>query len=253
MSRLRMMSGMAAAGVGAAKGPALAAIGFVRTVLCAVFSGLLAASKAVYRVIRTVVPWLLIAVLTSVLCYLGYLLVCHWAAESAAAAEATKHEIAFNESLAAAADSAENLEINDRVRKLIDSQMADSGEMESEDWFSSFEGVPHEQMRYWTLTADVGPDTKATRLTVTVLRSMETDREYVSVELSGEQIYLCVAELNIYGTREDLWPWVYKGVGQWEHLLAEMEDFVDKDRQQREIDSRFGSLEEDECSLEEEK
>lgn len=250
MSRLRMVSGMAAAVAGAAKDPALAVCGFVRAVLCAGFGGLCIAAKAVWRAGRVVIACLVLAAMVLLLSYLVYLFACHLIAQASIAAEATKHENAFIKSLEAANDSAEDLDINSRIRAMVDSRLGERGESvpgsEKGRWLSSLDGVPDKPMMYRSLTAIVVSPEDGTEHTVrlTVMNSLASQREYISVELSGEQAYLCVAEYGDIDVPEDLWPWVYRGIGRWEHLLDMTESFVDTDRQQREVDSRFGNLEE---------
>lgn len=242
MSRLRMASGMAAAFADAASGPATAVCGFVRTVVCGAAGGLWSAAKAVGRACRVVLPWLLLTAIAVSLSYLGYRVMCNWVTQTRTAAEATRHETAFNESLDAAVESADDLEINARVRAMVGSRLGHSGGAVhgSDGWrelFSSLEGVPAEKMEYRVLMARGPPAGHTVRLMV--MRSAETGREYVSVEVDGQQAYLCVVEDG-----EGLWPWVYRGVGLWEHLLDKVEAYVDRDRQRQEIDSRFGNLEE---------
>lgn len=246
MPRLRMASGMAAVFVDAVKGPVGAACWFIVAVLRGLLKGLWIACCAVGRAAMVALPILLLMVTVAGLSYLGYQVACNWIAQAKVAAEATWRETAFNESLEAAADEAEGLEINERVRAMVGSSLAVSGESipgsAKGRELSSLEGVPDEPMEYEELTV-VSPRSLGDH-TVRLMVMRTSGREYVSVEVDGELAYMCAVEKDEYGERDDLWPWVYKGIGLWEHLLEHVESVVDRDRQQREIDSRFGNLEE---------
>ncbi len=238
MSRLRMASGMAAAGIGAARRPAAAVCGFVATVIRAMFGAMWIALKALGRVAKAIFPWLAFAAVVAVVAYLGCLKVNRWMTEAELAAEATKHETALAESMEAAAESADDIKINARVAALVaGSPWAQSGHVWPDDneWrgIASLEGVPEEPMDYRMLTMWATSD-HAVRLLV--MESGHTMRKYVSVEVNGQQAYLCV----VTSGDENLWPWIYRGIGLWEHLLDQTEYFVEQAREQREIDSRFG-------------
>lgn len=242
MSRLRMASGMAAAFAEAARGPVGAVRGFIWAMLRGLAKGLGAAGCAVGRGAKVVLPILFVAGAIAML----YMFVCNWIAQARVAAEATKHETAFNEYLVSAADEAEDLEINERIRVMVGSRLGAAGETvpgsDKGREISSLEGVPDEPMEYRELTVKIASPIGNHTVRLMAMRS-STGREYVSAEVDGELAYMCAVERDAYGDREDLWPWVYKGIGLWEHLLDQVEATVDRDRQQQEIDSRFGNLE----------
>lgn len=192
-----------------------------------------------------IIPWLAAAAVIILLAYLGCRIMFRIRADARTAAEATKHETAFDESAEAAAESADDLDINARVRAMVDSRLAIRS---PDNAFSSLDGVPNEPLHYKALIASITPNPDIVRAHGVQYDSEHTvklmviqfgwGREYISVEVNGQQAYLCIVNDGVGDP-----PWMYRGIGLWEHLLDETETFVDRDRQRQEIDSRFGNLE----------
>ena len=134
----------------------------------------------------------------------------------------------------ASAEAAEKLKINSRVRAMVDSALGKSGTIAADK--IRLASVPTEEANYRSFAVAVGGHT----VRLMVIQPLGIWREYVSVEVDGEQAYLCVVESG-----EDLWPWIYRGIGLWEHLLDQTEYLVARKRERREIDSRFGNLKEE--------
>ena len=234
MPRLRMATGIVATGLNCMRGPTAALLRFVHTVVCGLLNALLAGVKAGARIFAVIFPWLAAVVAIALLACLAYMLVRQNLDARSLATEATKHEIAFNESLEASAKSAEKLKINSRVRAMVDSSLGKSGTIAADK--IRLASVPTEEANYRSFAVAVGGHT----VRLMVIQPLGIWREYVSVEVDGEQAYLCVVESG-----EDLWPWIYRGIGLWEHLLDQTEYLVARKRERREIDSRFGNLKEE--------
>lgn len=232
MPRLRMATGLVATAIQSMRGPTATLFRFIRAVVRGLLNALWTAAIAVARTFAVIFPWLAVVVAIALGVCGFYVLSSKYLEGRRIAAVATKHETAFNDSLKGAAKSAEKLKINSRVRAMIDSPFGESGTIAAGKIHLA--GVPTEDADYRALAATVGGHT----VRLMVIQPLRR-REYVSVEVDGEQAYLCVVESG-----ENLWPWIYRGIGLWEHLLDQTEFLVARKRERREIDSRFGNLKE---------